>query len=149
MASLLTSAQKSAIQASLSQMHDTFARDIYVYVETKMASKPTNANYNPLYGRAKNESNIPARTELTKYTYKARVFYENNQQENIIDANAQMNLKSSNGQVRIKVEADAYEKIKIASRIEVDDILYILDSDAKNVGPFSTQYYTLYLKREN
>lgn len=149
MASLLTDAQKQQIQSALSDMHDTFAQDIYVYVETKVSEKPSNVNYNPLYGRTKNTTSIPAQKQLTKHAYSARVFYENNQTENVVDGNAQFNLKSSEGRVRIKVEKDAYEKIKICSRIEINDALYILDSDAKNVGPFSTQYYTLYLKREN
>lgn len=149
MASLLTSAQKTSIQSALADIHDTFARDIYVYVETKVATKPSNLNYNPLYGKAKDVAKVSSQTILTKHTFKARVMFENNQAESIVDANAQMNLKSSEGRVRIKVQSDAYEKIKICSRIEIDDALYILDSDAKNIGPFSTQYYMIYLKREN
>ncbi len=33
MASLLTDAEKTAINSALSDVHDTFARDIYVYVK--------------------------------------------------------------------------------------------------------------------
>lgn len=149
MASLLTSAQKASIQSALADLHDTFSRDIYVYVETKIANKPSSSSYNPLYGKAKDTANVAGQTKLTKHTFKARIFFENNQPESIVDANAQLNLKSSEGRVRIKVSSDAYEKIKICSRIEIDDNLYIVDSDAKNIGPFSTQYYMVYLKREN
>lgn len=149
MASLLTSTQKASIQAALADVHDTFSRDIYVYVETKIASKPSNSNYNPLYGKTKDVQRVAAQTVLTKHTFKARVYFENNQEENVVDGDAQLNLKSSEGKVRIKVAQDAYEKIKICSRIEIDDVLYIVDSDAKNIGPFSTQYYMIYLKREN
>lgn len=149
MASLLTAAQKASIQSALGDLHDTFSKDIYVYVETKLPNKPSSSSYNPLYGNAKDISKVAGQTKLTKHTFKARVFFENNQQESLIDANAQLNLKSSEGKVRIKVESDAYEKIKICSRIEIDNNLYIVDSDAKHVGPFSTQYYMIYLKREN
>jgi len=149
MASLLTANQKASLQSALSDVHDTFARDIYVYVEKQVATRPSMSSYNPLYGKAKDASQVASQTILTKHTYKARVMYENNQDEGIVDAGAQMNLTSSNGRVRIKVDSTAADKIKICSRIEVDDVLYVVDSDAKNVGPFSTQYYTFYLKREN
>ena len=69
--------------------------------------------------------------------------------EDIIDGNGQMNLVGSEGQIRIKVKAAAYEKIKICSKIEVDNELYVVDGDAKVIGPFDTQFYSIFLKREN
>jgi hypothetical protein len=149
MASLLTSAQKSAIQSALSEVHDTFARDIYVYIEKKISTRPANLNYNPLYGRTKDDSKLSSQTTLVKHTVQARVSYAPNQSESIIDAGAQFNLTASHGKVRIKVDSDGYEKVKDSTRIEIDDNLFIVDTDAKNVGPFSTQYYTVFLKREN
>ena len=148
MASLLTDAEKSAVQSALSDMHDTFARSIYVYVE-ETSSVPVELNYNPLYGRRKNTAKISSEQTLTKYTYSARIFYKNEHKEDIVDGNGQMNLMASEGQIRIKVKSDAYEKIKICSRIEVDDQLYIVDGDAKVIGPFDAQFYSIFLKREN
>ena len=148
MASLLTDAEKSAVQSAMSDMHDTFARDIYVYVE-EASSVPVELNYNPLYGRRKDTSQISSENTLTRYTYSARVSYKKEQKEDLIDGNGQMNLIASEGQVRVKVKHDAYEKIKICSRIEVDDQLYIVDGDAKVIGPFDAQFYSLSLKREN
>ena len=60
-----------------------------------------------------------------------------------------MNLMASEGEVRIKVKSDAYEKIKICSKIEVDDELYVVNGDAKVIGPFNAQFYSIFLKREN
>tara|TARA_B100000085_G_scaffold277929_1_gene298967 strand:- start:937 stop:1383 length:447 start_codon:yes stop_codon:yes gene_type:complete len=148
MASLLTASEKSDVQSALSDVHDTFARDIYVFVE-EASSIPAEANFNPLYGRTKNTSQISSNISLTKYTYSARVYYENRQKEDILDGKGQMNLVASEGKVRIKVKSAAYEKIKICSRIEVDDNLYVVDGDPKVVGPFDAQFYSIYLKREN
>jgi hypothetical protein len=149
MASLLTDAEKTAINSALSDVHDTFARDIYVYVE-ESSSVPAELNYNPLYGRAKNTTSIPSVNKvLTKHTFTARIFYNNRQPEEIVDGNAQMNLLASDGKIRIKVKSDAYEKIKICSRIEVDDELYVVDGDPKIIGPFEAQFYSIFLKREN
>jgi hypothetical protein len=148
MASLLTDAEKTAINSALSNVHDTFARDIYVYVK-EVSSVPVALNYNPLYGRRKDVAKISSEETLKRYNYSARVFYKNEQKEDIIDGNGQMNLVGSEGQIRIKVKAEAYEKIKICSKIEVDNELYVVDGDAKVIGPFDTQFYSIFLKREN
>jgi hypothetical protein len=148
MASLLTDAEKTAINSALSNVHDTFARDIYVYVK-EVSSVPVELNYNPLYGRRKDVAKISSEETLERYTYSARVYYKNEQKEDIIDGNGQMNLVGSEGQIRIKIKAAAYEKIKICSKIEVDNELYVVDGDAKVIGPFDTQFYSIFLKREN
>ena len=110
---------------------------------------PAELNYNPLYGRTKNTAKISSENQLTRYTYSARIYYKNEQKEDIIDGNGQMSLLASEGQIRIKVKSDAYEKIKICSKIEVDDELFIVDGDAKVIGPFDAQFYSIFLKREN
>tara|TARA_B100000519_G_scaffold144856_1_gene125751 strand:- start:47239 stop:47685 length:447 start_codon:yes stop_codon:yes gene_type:complete len=148
MASLLTDAEKTAINSALSDVHDTFARTIYVYVK-EASTVPAELNYNPLYGRTKNTAEISSDTELTRHSFSARIYYKNEQKEDLVDGNAQMNLMASEGQIRIKVKSDAYEKIKICSKIEVDDELYIVDGDAKVIGPFDAQFYSIFLKREN
>ena len=148
MASLLTDAERTAVNSALSDMHDTFARDIYVYVK-EASSVPVELNYNPLYGRRRDTSKISSEETLTRYTYSARIFYKNEQKEDIIDGNAQMNLMASEGQVRVKVKSAAYEKMKICSKIEVDNELYVVDGDPKVIGPFSAQFYSISLKREN
>jgi hypothetical protein len=149
MSSLLTSAQKQEIQSALSQVHETFARDIYVYIEKKVSTRPPSFNYNPLYGRSKDSTRLNSQTELVKHTVQARVSYAPNQGESVVDAGAQFNLTASSGRVRIKVDEAGFEKVKNSIKIEIDDTLFVVDSDAKNVGPFSTQYYTVFLKREN
>ena len=48
MASLLTDAEKTEINSALSDVHDTFARDIYVYVE-EASSAPAELNAHKAY----------------------------------------------------------------------------------------------------
>ena len=148
MASLLTDAEKAAINSALSDVHDTFARDIYIYVK-ETSTVPVELNYNPLYERRKDVAKISSEETLTKYTYSARIYYKNEQKEDILDGNGQMNLVGSEGQIRIKIKSDAYEKIKICSKIEVDGELFVVDGDAKVIGPFDTQFYSVFSKREN
>jgi hypothetical protein len=148
MPSLLTDAEKSAINSALSSIHDTFARNIFIYVK-EASVVPAELDFNPLYGRNKNAAKISSEITLTKYTFPARIYYKNEQKEDILDGNGQMNLVGSEGQIRVKIKADAYEKLKICSKIEVDDQLFVIDGDAKIIGPFDAQFYSIFLKREN
>jgi hypothetical protein len=148
MASLLSTSEKSILNVAFNDIHDTFARDIYVYVES-ISSIPIDQNYNSLYGRTKNSSRIDSQKTLQKFTYSARVYYENSQKENVVDTDGQMNLSASLGLVKIKVKQDAYEKIKVCSRIEVDNQLYIVYGDVKVIGNLGINFYTYTLKREN
>ena len=146
MASILNTAEKAEIQSALQYVRDTFARDIYVYVATKPS---VSWNDNPFYGGSSPTSSLSSQEELAKFTYSATILYDNDQNEDLFDASAQANLPSSEGRVRIKVNSEASEKIKICERIEIDGDLFIVDSDPKPIGPFSPQAYMWYLKREN
>lgn len=146
MSSLLSTEEKSSIQTALQSVRDTFARDIYVYVKTKQSASWSN---NPFYGNSAPTSSLEAQTELKKFTYSANIVYQNDQNQEIFDGGGQANLSASEGQVRIKVNSEANEKIKICERIEVDGNLYVTSSDPKAIGPFDAQAYMWYLKREN
>lgn len=148
MASLLTAAQKTAVQEALGNMHDTFGKTISVYVE-ETQSVPANLNYNPLYGRTKDQSRSQLNKILTKYDFTARVYYQPEQKESIVDFGAQSNLVASQGMVRIKVKEDAFEKIKICSKIEINKVLYTVASDLKLEDQINQSFYSVYLKREN
>jgi hypothetical protein len=86
---------------------------------------------------------------MEKITIQAIVKHENSQDESIVDGKSQMNLSASEGRIRLKVKKEGYEKLKIASRVEVDGNLYTIEGDAKHIGPFDSQYYQINLKREN
>jgi len=73
MASLFSDDEKAAIREVIDDVHDTFKREIYAYVE-KASYTAFNSDHNPLYGRNDNESRaLPTRT---KHTIEARVHYE-------------------------------------------------------------------------
>jgi hypothetical protein len=148
MASLLTSLERQAVNSALQDMHDTFSKTIYVYVQERK-SVPSNTNFNPLYGRHTDQSESQLNFVLTKYEYKASDYYNSNQEESIVDFGAQTNLKSSEGLVRIKVGKDAIEKIKICSKIEINNVLYLIASDLKLEDQINENFYLVYLKREN
>ena len=141
MASFLSAIQKQNIDSVLDRIHDTFAGDIYVYIE-KETDVSLDLNFNALYS----SSNVNSHTKtLTRHTVFARVKYLNDQKE----APMQNNLPDSKGRVRIKISPEDYEKVKICTKIEIKNVMYFVNGDASIEGMFSNNYYTVYLEREN
>ena len=144
MSSLLSAIQKQTIDSTLDRLHDTFAGDVYVYVEKK-ADVSSDANFNALYGSSNTKKVASFNKTLIKYTISARVKYFTDQTEDVL-AN---NIPNSKGGVRLKIKPDDYEKIKICTKVEIGGSMYVVDGDAAIEGMFSNNYYTVYFKREN
>ena len=145
MASLLSQSQKQKINSVLDNIHDTFKKDIIIY--TEIIEENFNGDFNSLYKKSQNSTTFPSRLESE--TVQARVYYLNEQKELDVSGLAEIGLKLSNGVVRLKVTKDVLEKILTAAKVEIDDVLYSLISDQKNIGPFGSNYYMVFLKREN
>jgi hypothetical protein len=144
MASFLSQAQKTTIDSALDNLHDTFKITIYACVE-KTEAVADNSQYNALYHSSNNQNVASYNKVLIKYPIQARVRYAPDQTEGILPTN----LLDSKGKARIKVSSEDYEKVKIATKIEIRENYYIVDGDADIEGIFSDNYYTVYLKREN
>lgn len=144
MASFLSSVQKQTIDDALSRLHDTFASTVYVYIE-KESDVSADNTYNALYGSSSPQNAASYSRIMTRHTILARVKYFDGQVEALLPNN----LPDSRGKVRLKVLPDDYEKIKICSKIEIDNNFYVVDGDASIEGMFSDNYYTVYFKREN
>lgn len=145
MSSLLSASQKQQIQSVLSSIHDTFEKEIYIY--TKKEIESFDASFNSLYGRS--SSVQPIVEEFIKEVASARVHYINDQKEIAKAGIPELNLNISNGIIRLKVNKDTLEKILSSQKVEVDGVCYNLASDPKNIGPFQSDFYMIFLIREN
>ena len=144
MASLLTSLQKAALQTAFEDLHDTFARDIYIFKEAKNIAISTNSNYNPIYDRNSSLSQTITK-EVQKKSFKARIMYNTDRAEPYLAApeiDSQLKLKVPDGTVRIKIDKGGYEYIKEAKRIEFDGRRFSIESDIRPHGLFEPTYYT-------
>ena len=147
MASLLTAAQKASVNSAMSQLHDTFAREIFIYTEQKEETETS--EYNSLYGRNEDGLEGSYNTIVIKESALARVYYPENPKQEGDQFKSQVNISFSQGSVRLKVDEEVLQKLLVCRKVEVDGDLYVLDGNPKVVGPFGTQYYSLFLKREN
>lgn len=147
MTSFLSDDEKIHLAAQFKHLHDTFARDIVVYKEAQKVVINTDPNYNYIYnnsGPTTSIENVPQ-----KKVFKARVFYDyNREMEYFGETNAQTKVEriSANDRVRIKLEKADYNYIKGAKRIEFDERMFFIDSDARAHGLFDVDFYTLFLK---
>ena len=147
MASLLSSAEKSALQSAINDLHDTFARDIYIYREAESTIISTSPTYNSIY----QENNIQSKTiskKVISASFKARITYDTDRSQNNLTApevGSQLKLKLPDGYVRIKVAKDGYDYLKKAKRVEFDGRKFTIESDVRPHGLFEPTHYTFFL----
>lgn len=142
---LISAEDKSLIHQMFDDIHDTFSRDIDLYVEEKSINIDTDKNHNPLYGLPRTDKKYK---QVKKYTKKARIKYVS-EQDRIWGAgtDSQLNLNFPRGLIRLKVDEDTYKLIVKSSKITLDDRLCELVSSPSRPGPFNPNYWTIYLKQ--
>lgn len=145
--SLLDSIDKSFVQSVLGEIHETIKRKFYVFIKSKDNIESSNQDFNPVYGNTEDElfSNNEILEKLEMY---GRIQYVERQMENSIGESTSTNLPISKGYARLKIAAADFEILKNSVKIEVDGDIFTLDSDQKNIGPFSIDFVTVFLRRE-
>ena len=147
MANLLSNAQKTAYQNAFNDLHDTFARDIYIYKEAKTTVISTSPNYNAIYQQnvAQNQT---VRRQVQSGKFSARITYDTDRNQSTLtspEIDSQLKLKMPDGYVRIKVDESGYEYIKKSKRVEFDGRKFTIESDVRPHGLFSPTHYTFFL----
>ena len=144
--SLLTAQQKSSIQSVFDKIHNTFKIPISIYKKEKVVFIATNDTYNALYDRERNSPQ--QREQVKKYDKFARVLYDQKQEKIFLNSQTNVGIPDPLGEVRLKVDEETYNLINGSERIELDGRSWNLHGDPARTGPFDSQYYVLYLKRE-
>lgn len=143
--SYITSAQKEQINSIFDNVHETFARQITVYMNPEMVIMTASPTFNSLYSAdVANAANKPSYTTKS-YTFKARIHYMSQEQSIFPGAEAQQRIVYPVGTIKIKVSADAFDYLKEARRIEFEGRRYSIVSDYKPFGIFGPKYYSFIL----
>lgn len=145
--SFLSEQQKSSIQSVFDKIHDTFKIPIVIFKKEKSVFISTNETYNSLYDREFDEN--PQRESFKKYEKFARILYDARQNKIFLNSDTNVGIPEPLGEVRLKVDEETYNLINGSERIELDGRSWALHGDASRTGPFESQYYILYLKRED
>jgi len=154
MANLIPSADKVKYDAAFDDIHDTFAKTIFVYkiFNERFIGINMGQNYNGLYDQALDQNELGTASKINEQVRKietrARVLYISKQNDTEDSVTGQQTaLKFPVGSIRLKLEQDAFELIKDAKEIEVDGELFNLDTDSSKSGMFTVKHHIVYLKK--
>ena len=93
MASLISAAQKAAFQSAFNDLHDTFARTIYIYKEAQSTVISTNPKYNSIYQQNQSRSQVVSR-KVVSSSFQARITYDTDRsQSNLTSPEVESQLK--------------------------------------------------------
>ena len=145
MASFLSSSEKASIDQGFMDLHETFARNIFVYVKNQ--SYTSDSTYHSLFERGETSE---LEEEFTRHTISARILYLEESKDGLGDlSQTQVNALMPTTKCRLKIQVADYEVVKVADRIEVDGELWVTAGEAINEGPFTAAFKTVFLKRKN
>jgi len=146
MTSYLNNTEKMALESVMDNMHETFARTIFAYKDSKKIIVSTDPNFNFLYNNVRGVKKIINKTQFK--SLQARVLYMDKQNEVTFDSQVDSQIKVSHdiGEVRIKLDAEGYSYFKDAKRVEIDGRLMFKVTDVKKHGLFRPRFFTYYLR---
>ena len=146
MASLITAAEKSALNSVMNSVHDTFSRLITVYKDAVQTVTTQSTSFNSIYGNAGATTSITY-TPQSSRIYAAILYARRFDEDYFADQqDSQLKIKMQEGRIRVKIKASDYSTVKDGKRFEFDGQQFFRDSDFRAHGLFDVQFYTFYVK---
>lgn len=146
MASLITAAEKSALNSVMNSVHDTFSRLITVYKDAVQTVTTQSTSFNSIYGNAGATTSITY-TPQSSQIYAAILYARRFDEDYFADQqDSQLKIKMQEGRIRVKIKASDYSTAKDGKRFEFDGQQFFRDSDFRAHGLFDVQFYTFYVK---
>ena len=146
MASLITSAEKSALNSVMNSVHDTFSRLITVYKDAAQTVTTQSTSFNSIYGNAGATTSITY-TPQSSQIYAAILYARRFDEDYFADQqDSQLKIKMQEGRIRVKIKASDYSTVKDGKRFEFAGQQFFRDSDFRAHGLFDVQFYTFYVK---
>jgi hypothetical protein len=145
--SYISETLKTQLQATIENVHETFARTITVYEEGERVLIAASSTYNGVYGKTNTGGTSVSRTSVS-HSIKARIQYINAKDESLSDGqiNAQPDIDLINGSVKITVDDSGFAILKEAKRCEFEGRKYEIVSKGNPTGILGPQYYHFFLK---
>jgi hypothetical protein len=144
MASYLTDAEKTALEGYMTNLHDTFKRELVIYKDGEEVVITTDPNYNFVY--AGGGSSSISYTPVSQ-TFSGRILYGKPDSSTFSspEIDAQLRLEMLNSTVRLKVDRECKDFLAEAKRVEFDGNRFKIVGDIRPHGLFTPNFYTFYL----
>jgi hypothetical protein len=139
----LSSSVRTQISEIFDNVHETLKQTITVYKDSENTMTPS---YNSIYGSGGSTPLSITKTSVSR-SVGARIKYLSSEEDYFTssEVNSQMKITIPKGSIRIKVTSDDFDFIKEAKRIEFNGVRYNIISDGLPIGPFSPEYYSIFL----
>lgn len=153
MPSLLTSDEITSMQLAMKDLHDTYARDIIVYLTAKKTIVSTNPSHNYFYNSGPGQTTTE--DVISKVVCKARIHYPKNADlDSFLRAGGSKNddqtqLKRKDYKVKLVVEEAIKDILVKSQRVEFDGTILAVDSDYRPHGVIGVQFWDVYLIANN
>jgi hypothetical protein len=147
MPSLVSESEDNTFRSAMTDLHDTFAKDIVIYSTRSRVVISTNPNHNFLYNTGPNQSQTV--DEVVKTTGKARIHYK--RELKLVDLKGitnqdQINTSQKEWDVKLIVTEDLKTLIEKCERVEFNGEIFKVHTDGRPHGVVSYQFYNFYLK---
>ena len=147
MPSLISAAEDVSIREAMTNLHDTWVKDIVIYSTRSRVVISTNPNHNFLYNTGPNQSQTV--DEVVKTEGKARIHYK--RELKLVDIQPvspqeQINTSKKDWDVKLIVTEDLKTLIEKCERVEFNGEIFNVHTDGRPHGVVSYQFYNFYLK---
>ena len=146
MASLINSTEKSDIQSVFRDIHDTFKKEILVFIEESQGLPTDPSTHNPLFGNDGSTSTNVHDKILTKYVISGRFNPIDETKDNRVANSA---LPLGDGGATIKVDVTGKGLVEKSKHLEIEGSLYTRIGGATPIGPFDAEFYSFTIQLAN
>lgn len=149
----ISSADQVSMGDTFNDLHATFARPISIFRDAKQVVINTSSTNNVLFPGAPVNTYV-ANTQVSG-VFLARIRYPDKQARDFFytsrgSSEDQINIRKSDGLVRIKLDPTGASYLNGAQRVQLDGDYFTMETDKQPHGLVSNiQFYTFYLKRDN
>lgn len=143
--SLVTDAEKAEWSAVFDDIHSTWGRDVYIFLEPQRVIITEDANYN--YGYGDSQPAINVTYTPVSGVFKGRIKWMDIDTKYIVDYFDELKPNTLNNFARIKLDPSGYHFLGTGQReIWVDDKKCDWNGTAQPHGLFGVQYYDIYVR---
>ncbi len=148
---LFTQAEKTEYSNYFNDIHDTFARPIFMFKKRDELVITDNPNHSYVWDAA--PMNTETVSTLVSGIFNARILYSTKQEKGFLLSKSNQDqigtADTFEGDVRIKLDPTGAAFIGDSQRVKFDGFLFDISSNPRPHGLFTPKWETFYLKRTN
>lgn len=152
MPSFLTPSEKAALEQQITNIHETFARPLFIFKLANETVITENPEHSYVFDAGPTQS---VTTQVIQSgMFSGRILYEKKQPIGLFESlrggsrgTDQVYMGRDEGLVRLKLDPTGSAFMADATRVRFDDTIFQIDTSPRPHGLFNPKWTTFYLKR--